>query len=80
MQAIRFRILIWKKVDRFFKFKSSIITKLQNIISQYQKYTSNLFLKYVFFADISGTTWAIKSFLHLFASLSKELSDEKRIF
>ena len=35
-----------------------------------------LFLKYVFFANISGTTWAIKKFLHLFASLSEEVSDE----
>ena len=36
-----------------------------------------LFLKYVFFAYISGTTWTTKSYLHLFTSLSEELSDGK---
>ena len=42
-----------------------------------------LILKLVFFADISGTTWAIKKFftsICMIASLSDELSDEKIIF
>ena len=55
---------------------------LQKYLQSVTKIHIYLFLKYVFFAYISGTTWDRKRFFTsiLFASLSKELSDEKSIF